>query len=167
MFPAQVRLRTAREEMYNVMNHRLLCTKHTDWVGVKDNAKRRNMNFIWIIWWETGQNNRKVLSLSFFSVSPQWQHSLNAGYHLLGRWVKMQHVAFSALYFNNFIFIWTPCVSLSKFLNWSVNPKHFLSQNVWIIFRKKNKLKKPQHGKKKSAFCSQWFFLKSKIRSST
>ncbi len=80
------------------------------------------------------------LSLSFFSVSPQRQHSLNTGYHLLGSCVKMRHVAFSALYFNNFIFMLTLCVSPSKFLNGSVKPQHFSSQ-LWWIFINKNKLK--------------------------
>lgn len=49
MFPARVRLRTEREEMYNALNHRLLnlCTKHKDLSG--DNAKSRNFNFIWMV----------------------------------------------------------------------------------------------------------------------
>lgn len=78
-------------------------------------------------WQKKGLSLVIWLSLSFFSVSPQWQHSLNTGYRVLGSCVKM-HVVFSALYFNNFIFILALCVSPSKFLNWSVIPQHFSSQ---------------------------------------
>lgn len=51
-----------------------------------------------------------------------WQPSLNTGYHLLDSCVKMR-VAFSWLYFNNFISILNHSSSPSMFLNWSVNPR--------------------------------------------
>lgn len=78
-FSARVRLRTEGGEELIALTHGLLwlCAKHTDCAG--DEAKCRNFNFIWIVWWETGQeNSRKACHLLYgcssrsLFVSLQW-----------------------------------------------------------------------------------------------
>lgn len=94
-FSARVRLNTEGGEKHIALNHELLwlSVKHTDCAG--DNAKCRNFNFIWIVWWETGQENsrkacrrRGCLSRSLF-VSLQWQHSATPDNHPIGICVKI------------------------------------------------------------------------------